>query len=118
MHGSFEKRISINLRADQYERLAVAARIAGIQLAPFVRRAAIAYLDKNFVVPPRLDELLARLIQETRRVGTNVNQIAARVNASQVAGREDIQEVECVLRDLEDTARVLQVVLHNLAPER
>lgn len=117
MHGSFQKRITINLTTDQHERLARAAAAAGIQLAPFVRSAALAYLDQSFVVPPRLDELLARLIQETRRVGTNVNQVAARVNAARVATPKDIDDVARNLRELEDTARVLKVVLHNLSPQ-
>lgn len=117
MHGSFDKRVSVNLTAAQHERLSQAAMDAGMQLAPYVRSAALAYLDQGFVVPPRLDDLLARLIQETRRIGTNVNQVAARVNASRVATPNDIQEVASVLRKLEETARVLDVVLHNISPE-
>jgi hypothetical protein len=117
MHGSFQKRITINLTTDQHERLTRAAAAAGIQLAPYLRSAALAYLDKRFAVPPRLDDLLARLIQETRRVGTNVNQVAARVNAARVATPRDVGDVALVLRELEGTARVLQVVLHNLSPD-
>ena len=117
MHGSFHKRVTVNLTTDQHDSLAQAAAGAGVQVAPYVRSAALAYLDQSFVVPPRLDELLARLIQETRRVGTNVNQVAARVNAARVATPRDIEDVTHVLRELEGTARVLHVVLHNLSPE-
>ena len=118
MHGSFHKRITINLRADQHQRIAQAAAAAGIPTAAFVRSAALAYLDQSFVVPPRLDELLARLIQETRRVGTNVNQVAARVNAARLATPKDMEDVARVLGQLEGTARVLKVVLHNLSPHQ
>ena len=117
MHGTFDKRVTLNLLAADHRRLEHAAREAGVPLAPFVRSAALAYLDQRFVVPPRLDQLLARLVQETRRVGTNLNQVAARVNTAKAADPTDLAEARRVVHQLEDTARVLGTVLHNLSPE-
>lgn len=117
MHGTFDKRVTVNLLAADHGRLERAAHQAGVPLAPFLRSAALAYLDQRFVVPPRLDELLARLVQETRRVGTNLNQVAARVNTARVADPTDLAEARRVVHSLEDTTRALGAVLHNLAPE-
>jgi hypothetical protein len=114
MHGTFNNRITCNLRAEDYQQLAAAAKKAGVPLAPFLRDAAMAYLGKRFLVPPRLDELLARLIGETRRVGNNVNQVAAKVNASATTSREDLDRVKAEIAMLEDVTRILRTVLHNL----
>ncbi len=116
MHGTFEHRVTVNLRAADHRRLQDAAATAGMRLAPFVRQAALCSLDRTFLVPPRLDELLARLVQETRRVGTNLNQVAARVNAARVADVSDLVTAAERVAELEQVTRVLKVVLHNLKP--
>jgi hypothetical protein len=117
MHGTYDQRITCNLRNRDYLRLKEAAARAGMGLAPFVREAALAHLDSLFMVPPRLDELLARLIAETRRVGNNVNQVAAKVNALQRVSRADIQRVKEKLDDLEHVTRLLRKIIHNLRPQ-
>jgi hypothetical protein len=118
MHGTYNKRITCNLRNRDYRRLKETAEQAGMSLAPFLRSAALAYLDSNFIVPPRLDELLARLIAETRRVGNNVNQIAAKANALQSVSGEDIHRLKEKVADLEHVTRLLRRVIHNLEPQR
>jgi hypothetical protein len=117
MHGSYSKRITINLHEAQYRRLSEAARCADMAIAPYARAAALGYLDQTFVVPPRLDDLLARLIQETRRIGTNLNQIAERANATRRVSDSDLEAATRTVHELEQTTRVLRVVLDNLSPE-
>jgi len=114
MHGSFEKRVTCNLKRPDYLRLKVAAGAVGLSLAPYIREAALAHLDERFLVPPRLDDLIGRLIAETRRVGNNVNQVAARVNAKHSVTHEDLRQVIATVENLEDASRILRVVIQNL----
>lgn len=117
MHGSYDKRVTCNLRLDDYIRLEAAANAAGRRLAPYLRDAALAYRQGRFLVPPQLDDLLARLVGEARRIGTNVNQIAARVNHTARVEHEQLEALRRSLEELEEVSRILKVVLHNLHPD-
>ena len=117
MHGTFEKRITSNLHDDDHRLLKAAADAAGMKLAPFVRDAALAYLSGRFLVPPRLDDLLGRLIAEARRVGNNVNQVAAKVNATDSVTRSDLRRTRKATSELERVTAILRTVIHNLTSE-
>ena len=117
MHGTFDKRITCNLRDDDYRLLKAAAEAAGMRLAPFVRDAALAYQTGRFLVPPRLDDLLGRLIAEVRRVGNNVNQIAAKVNATGTVTKGDVGRAGDAALELERVTAILWAVIHNLTSE-
>lgn len=117
MHGSYDKRITCNLRDDDHLALKTAADAAGMRLAPFVRDAALAYLAGRSLVPPRLDDLLGRLIAEVRRVGNNVNQIAAKANATGNVTRSDIKRAGDAALELECVTAILRTVVHNLTSD-
>lgn len=114
MHGNYEKRVHIYLDLDDHRQLVAAADAHGMPLTPYARDAALAYSDQRFLVPPRLDELLSRLIQETRRVGNNVNQIAARVNVTRTVRNDELDQAKFTISHLEQTTRILNTVIHNL----
>ena len=80
MHGSYTHRVTCNLHPEQYFKLIRVSRQFNTRLAPFVREAALAYIDKRSLLPPELQKQLNGIVQEVRRVGTNLNQIAARAN--------------------------------------
>ena len=117
MHGTYPERVTCNLSSEDHARLSAAAADAGVPLAPFIRDSALANLELRCPVPPKLDDLLARLIGETRRVGNNVNQVAAKVNSTCRASKEDIDRVKAGLTKLEEVTRILRVVIHNLTAE-
>lgn len=117
MHGTYDKRITCNVHDDDYRLLREAADAAGMRLAPFTRDSALAYLAGRFLVPPRLDDLLGRLITEVRRVGNNVNQVAAKVNATGKATEADLFRVADFVVELERVTAILRTVIHNLTTE-
>jgi len=117
MHGTYKRRITCNLRDDDHQQLKAAADAAGMRLAPFVRDAALAYLTDSFLVPPRLDDLLGRLIAEARRIGNNVNQVAAKVNSTGRANRAELARARDAALELEHVTAILRTVVHNLTSE-
>jgi hypothetical protein len=116
MHGSYPHRVACNLHTDQYHRLRAAADAHRAALAPFLRDAAIAYLDQRFRVPEGLQDVLTANLQEVRRIGTNLNQIAAKANTQQRVTRGDLRQAKRAAALLEDRIRTLEGVIASLKP--
>ena len=114
MHGSYTHRVTCNLYPEQYFRLQKAARKLHSRLAPFVREAALAYVDQRRMLPYTLDKQLRSLIQEIRRVGTNFNQIAKRANSFQRLTHDDLRRGADLIQHLERQVSVLRTILEEL----
>ena len=114
MHGSYTHRVTCNLHPEQFFRLQETAQKLHTRLAPFVREAALAYVDQRRMLPYTLDKQLRSLIQEIRRVGTNFNQIAKRANTLQRLTHDDLRRGADLIQHLERQVTVLRTILEDL----
>ena len=87
------------------------------RLAPFIRESALAYLDKRSLLPPPLQKSLNGIVQEVRRVGTNLNQIAKRANTYQRVTHDDLRKAGKLVILLERQVTVLRHALESLPGE-
>jgi hypothetical protein len=118
MHGSFTHRVTCSLYPEQFFRLTDAARKMHTHLAPFVREAALAYLDRKTLLPKSLEENLRAVTREVRRVGTNLNQIAERANTFQRVTHDDLRVAGALVVTLERQMQILKHILENLPYDR
>jgi len=110
-------RVNCRLDLDEVRMLRVRAREAKVKPTTLLRQAALAYLRQRFLVPPQLKETLMQLLQETRRIGTNLNQIAAKTNLLQRATGGDLRRARKLVDGLETRLRALDSLLRTLRPE-
>ena len=94
-----KKRVDLLLDYQDYERIEAAASRHNMKVGPFIRACVEAYLDKRFLVPEQ--EPVRQLELGIRRIGSNVNQIARRVNAQGEAQVLDVAEMNRFLVELE-----------------
>ena len=76
-----------------------AAKYHHMKRATFAKAALMAYLDRVFVLPS--DETVRSLELGVRRIASNINQIARRVNTRRTVEHSDVAEVNRFLTDLE-----------------
>lgn len=114
MHGTYTHRVTCNLYPDQFFRLRQAAQQFNTRLAPFVREVALAYIDKRSLLPPSLEKHLGGIVQEIRRVGTNLNQIAHRANTYQRLTHDDLRKSAQLVLHLERQVLILRQALESL----
>ncbi|MDY7091807.1 MAG: plasmid mobilization relaxosome protein MobC [Acidobacteriota bacterium] len=114
LHGTYTHRVTCNLYPHQHELLLTTARSFGAKLAPFLRDAAIAYCQRRTMLPDSLQKHLGQMIQEIRRVGTNLNQMAAHANSFQRVTHQDLRNAGKLVLTLERVVGVLQKTLEEL----
>ena len=118
MHGTYTHRITCNLYPDQYFQLAHTARQFNSRLAPFVRDAALAHISKESLIPASLKEHLVGIVQEVRRVGTDLHQIALRVSTYQRITHDDLRKAGQLTQMLERQVTILHNALQSLPRDR
>ncbi len=118
MHGSFTHRITCSLYPEQFFRLTDAAAKMHTRVAPFVREAALAYVDRRTLLPSTLEEGLKAVTREVRRVGTNLNQIAQRANTFQRVTHDDLRVAGALVVTLERQMQILRHLLETLPYDR
>ena len=114
MHGTFTHRVTCNLYPDQYFQLSHTARQFNSRVAPFLRDAALAYIAKRSMIPAALDKHLRGIVQEVRRVGTNLNQIAVRANTYQRVTHDDLRQAGQLVISLERQVTILRHALESI----
>lgn len=118
MHGSFTHRVTCSLYPEQFFRLTDAATKMHTRVAPFVREAALAYIERRTLLPTSLEDRLQAVTQEVRRVGTNLNQIAERANTFQRVTHDDLRVAGVLVVTLERQMQILRHILENLPYDR
>ncbi len=113
MHGTYTHRITCNLYPNQHHTLVEAAESFKMRLAPFIRDSALAYVDQRFFIPGTLEIQLEKIQQEIRRIGTNLNQIAARSNTLQRLTHADLRNAGKLVILLENQMRILHNVIES-----
>ena len=94
-----KKRVDLVYGLDEYLRLEREARAHGRKITPFIKACADAYLKKSYVVPD--EERVHQLEVALRRIGSNVNQIAARAHRTGLSTSE-INKALALVYELED----------------
>lgn len=118
MHGTYTHRITCNLYPDQFYQLRHTASQFNARLAPFVRDAALAYIAQKTMIPESLAKHLGGIVQEVRRVGTHLHQIAERANVYQRVTHDDLRKAGQLVQLLEHQVTILHNVLHSLPRDR
>jgi len=111
-----EQRVNCRLSPEEQQKLGAFARDAGVKPSTLLRLTAFAYLEQRFLLPPHLEDLLLRLRQESRRIGTNLNQLAAKANTLQRTTGGDLRSARKLVHALEDRLRELDDLLRSLRP--
>ena len=112
-----EQRVNCRLSPEEQKKLGARARSSGLKPATLLRLAAFAYLEQRFLLPPHLEDLLTRLLQESRRIGTNLNQLAAKANTLHRATGGDLRAARKLVGAFEDRLRELDTLLRTLRPK-
>ena len=118
MHGTYTHRITRNLYPDQYFQLSHTAQQFNSRVAPFLRDAALAYIAKKSMIPEALGKHLAGIVQEVRRVGTNLHQIAEKANIYQRVTHDDLRKAGQLVQLLEHQVAILHHALQSLPCDR
>lgn len=118
MHGTFTHRVTCNLHPDQYFKLAHTAQHFNSRISPFLRDAALAYLDRRSFLPQDLTQKITGIVQEIRRVGGSIHQIAERANTYQRLTHDDLRKSGQLVTMLERQMTVLHHLLHSLPHDR
>lgn len=114
MHGTYTHRITCNLYPVQHYTLERAAERARMRLAPFVRDAALAYVDQKIVLQPELEKNLAGIHQEVRKVSAGLSQIVERANAIQRITHSDLKQAGRLVQSLDRQVTMLRKELQSL----
>lgn len=95
------RRISLTLTPEQYGRLQKQAERSGRALAVFVREAALAYLERRYLVPKNLEHSLWQLTRQLRAAGNHLNQIAHQANTRKHASLSELKQARALLERME-----------------
>jgi len=95
-------RVTVNLSREEFALLKQSA--AGFDdpaMATHIKRCALAYLNRQYMVPPDIAARLDTVVAILRGVGNNLNQLARHSNEMRYF--LDTQEVRLQIRRLEDS---------------
>ena len=79
-HKKRIKKANVTLSVEEYKEFEKLALKEGLSVPEQIKRMAIAYKKKNYIVPKAHEEELQELILLLRNVGNNINQIAHRLH--------------------------------------
>jgi len=116
-HERRRHQVNISLRDDELARLHRRADRARMAVTDYVRRRALS--DRLRVVPPR--RLGVEEFRQVARIGSNLNQIARRLNSgwSGTVDWPEWQELERIREQLAEAGlEQLQELLAELMPEK
>ena len=92
---------NVTLSATEDRQLRAAATAYGRKPAALLREAAFAYLTQGTLLPKGLEEGIAALTLEVRRIGTNINQLAHQANLRPQAAAANLRRAVELLSRLE-----------------
>ncbi len=114
MHGTYTHRVTCNLYPVQYYTLERAAERAKTRLAPFVRDAALAYIDQKIVLPADFEKNLLSIHQEIQQLGASLSQIAQRANTLQRVTHGDLKHAGQLVQVLDRQVAMLRNEMNSL----
>lgn len=102
------KEIRITVKTDDYDRIKAAAQNKNLSMAAFVRSLVDATIDDVRKRPSIDSKQLGELIHHLKKIGSNINQIAKKLNS----GNNDVSE-RFVLQQLLIIQRTMKEVIND-----
>lgn len=97
------KQIVFNLNNKEYEHFQNQLVISGLTKSKYLRRLI---LQQN--IKPRLPKEYAKVVYEISKIGSNINQIAHRSNASRFLSQEDAKTAKLLMQKYWEEVRNLK----------
>ena len=96
-----KKRVLIQLRSSYEEKITLKefARLAGMNITDFIKSRTLQKPPRMKVVTPER-EILLRMLSELSKIGSNINQIAKKVNTTGDLYPEEIKELKEMVKEL------------------
>lgn len=88
------KKLTLRLDQKEYAHLLSLSHATGLKFEPLLRKLILGQLLR-----PRPPDEYAALLRQLSGIGTNVNQIAHRVNVRQYATKADLAELDALVRE-------------------
>lgn len=88
------KKLTLRLDQKEYAHLLNLSHTTGLKFEPLLRKLILGQSLR-----PRPPDEYAALLRQLSGIGTNVNQIAHRVNARQYAVKADLDELDALVRE-------------------
>jgi hypothetical protein len=92
---------NIALSPAEDRRLCIAAKAHGRKPTTMLRKSALAHIDGEMLLPVSLQETIAALTLDVRRIGTNINQIAHQANFRPETAEAGFRRAIALLEELE-----------------
>lgn len=73
-------RLNCSLSQAEIEVIAQKADKAGLSPTAYLKKAALAYMNKKYLIPKDVQQELQKITVLLRNIGTNINQMALRTN--------------------------------------
>ncbi|MBI4738265.1 MobC family plasmid mobilization relaxosome protein [Candidatus Woesearchaeota archaeon] len=99
------KEVKCTLTRQDYAHLLRHAAGAGMRPATYLKRAAMAYMGQQYLVPDQLEQTMLKLIYELSAIGNNLNQIARKANFFQKVTVFDLREAKRLTSQLEEAVK-------------
>jgi N-acetylneuraminic acid mutarotase len=96
------KRVNCTLSNEQYQQLSAAAKQAGMNHTQYLKAAAFAYMNTQYLVPENLEQALWRLTGQLHAAGNNLNQIARHVNTEKKASNRTLNQAKSLIEEMDE----------------
>ncbi len=96
------KRVNCTLTNEQYEQMSACAKQAGMNHTQYLKAAAFAYMNTQYLVPDNLEEALHKLTGQLYAAGNNLNQIARYVNTEKKASHRTLSQARSLIEAMDE----------------
>lgn len=95
------KRLNCTLSNQEYREICGHAKEAGYKPTAYLKKAALAYVRQEYIVPVQVEARLRNFIIIMRNIGRNINVLALRANKMLKVREPDFRRAEALVRHLE-----------------
>lgn len=96
------KRVNCTLSNEQYEQMCACAKQAGMNHTQYLKAAAFAYMNTQYLVPENLKQALWKLTGQLHAAGNNLNQIARHVNTEKKASNRTLNQARRLIEEMDE----------------
>lgn len=100
------KRVNCTLTNEEYREIFRHAKDAGYKPTVYLKKAALAYIRQDYLVPVRLEKKLQKFVVIMRNIGRNINALALRANRTLKVREVDFRSLEKLVYHLEDQVKL------------
>lgn len=99
------KRVNCTLSNEEYREICRHAKDAGYKPTVYMKKAALAYIRQDYLVPVRVETKLQKFVVIMRNIGRNINALALRANRTLKVRAVDLRSLEKLVYHLEDQVK-------------